>query len=82
MEHFNGPQTKFISDSLYKHPVNAGFSLAGGLIKQTTAASDWSVRLQCTDRSQGVVAAFNQEKALVGAFFVITNLRMDFRFKL
>ena len=25
-----------------------------------------------------VVAAFNQEKALVGAFFVITNLRMDF----
>ena len=25
-----------------------------------------------------VVAAFNQEKALVGAFSVITNLRMDF----
>ena len=24
-----------------------------------------------------VVAAFNQEKALVGAFFVITNLRME-----
>ena len=24
-----------------------------------------------------VVAAFNQEKALVGAFSVITNLRMD-----
>ena len=21
MEHFNGPQTKFICDSLYKHPV-------------------------------------------------------------
>ena len=21
MEHFNGPQTKFIGDSLYKHPV-------------------------------------------------------------
>ena len=26
---------------------------------------------------KAVVAAFNQEKALVGAFFVITNLRMD-----
>ena len=25
-----------------------------------------------------VVAAFNQEKALVGAFSVITNLRMEF----
>ena len=25
----------------------------------------------------GVVAAFNQEKALVGAFSVITNLRME-----
>ena len=31
---------------------------------------------------KAVVAAFNQEKALVGAFSVITNLRMDFRFKL
>ena len=29
-----------------------------------------------------VVAAFNKEKALVGAFFLITNLRMDPRFKL
>ena len=29
-----------------------------------------------------VVAAFNQEKALVGAFSVITNFRMDLRFKL
>ena len=27
---------------------------------------------------KAVVAAFNQEKALVGAFSVITNLRMDF----
>ena len=26
---------------------------------------------------KAVVAAFNQEKALVGAFSVITNLRMD-----
>ena len=26
---------------------------------------------------QAVVAAFNQEKALVGDFFVITNLRME-----
>ena len=26
---------------------------------------------------KGVVAAFNQEKALVGAFSVITNLRME-----
>ena len=29
-----------------------------------------------------VVAAFNQEKALVGAFSVITNLRVDLRLKL
>ena len=28
------------------------------------------------------VAAFNQEKALVGAFSVITNLRVDIRFQL
>ena len=27
---------------------------------------------------KAVVAAFNQEKALVGAFSVITNLRMEF----
>ena len=27
---------------------------------------------------KAVVAAFNQEKALVGAFSVITNLRMNF----
>ena len=26
---------------------------------------------------KAVVAAFNQEKALVGAFFLITNLRME-----
>ena len=31
---------------------------------------------------KAVVAAFNQEKALVGAFSVITNLRVDFCFKL
>ena len=31
---------------------------------------------------KAVVAAFNEEKALVGAFSVITNLQMDLRFKL
>ena len=31
---------------------------------------------------KAVVAAFNHEKALVGAFSVITKLRMDLRFKL
>ena len=31
---------------------------------------------------KAVVAAFNQEKALVGAFSVIRNLRRDLRFKL
>ena len=31
---------------------------------------------------KAVVAAFKQEKALVGAIFVITNLRKDLRFKL
>ena len=29
-----------------------------------------------------LVGAFNQEKALVGAFSVIRNLRMDLRFEL
>ena len=29
-----------------------------------------------------LVGAFNQEKSLVGAFSVITNLRVDLRFKL
>ena len=29
---------------------------------------------------KAVVAAFNEEKALVGAFSVITNLRIDLRF--
>ena len=31
---------------------------------------------------KAVVAAFNQEKALVGAFSVITTLLVDLRFKL
>ena len=31
---------------------------------------------------KAVVAAFNKEKALVGAFSVIANLRMDLRFQL
>ena len=31
----------------------------------------------CLAYVKAVVAAFNQEKALVGAFSVITNLRMD-----
>ena len=30
---------------------------------------------------KALVGAFNQEKNLVGAFSVITNLRMDLRFK-
>ena len=30
---------------------------------------------------KAVVAAFNQEKALVGAFFVITNLCVDLPFQ-
>ena len=35
-------------------------------------------RTQCVFNVKAVVAVFNQEKALVGAFSVITNLRMDF----
>ena len=31
----------------------------------------------CVLNVKAVVAAFNQEKALVGAFCVITNLRME-----
>ena len=31
---------------------------------------------------KALVGAFNQEKAQVGAFSVITNLRIDLRFKL
>jgi len=36
--------------------VNASFPLTGGLIKQTTAAADWSLRLQRTDRDQCAVS--------------------------
>ena len=31
---------------------------------------------------KALVGVFNQEKALIGAFSVITNLRMDLHFKL
>ena len=31
---------------------------------------------------KALIGAFNQEKVLVGAFSVITSLRMDLRFKL
>ena len=31
---------------------------------------------------KALVGTFNQEKTLVGAFFVITDLRVDLRFKL
>ena len=33
--------------------------------------------LKCVLNVKAVVATFNQEKALVGAFSVITNLRME-----
>ena len=36
----------------------------------------------CVLNVKAVVAAFNQEKALVGAFLVITNLQMDLRLNL
>ena len=35
------------------------------------------IMVKVTTRVKAVVAAFNQEKVLVGAFSVITNLRMD-----
>ena len=44
------------------------------------AGNEFSRILKCLDRSlnvKKVVAAFNQEKAPVGAFSVITNLRME-----
>ena len=31
---------------------------------------------------KAIVAAFNHEKALVGAFYVITNRRVDLRYQL
>ena len=37
----------------------------------------WGQRPFSVLNVKGVVAAFNQEKALVGAFTVITNLRME-----
>ena len=36
-----------------------------------------SPMINCVLNVKAVVAAFNQEKALVGAFSVITNLRME-----
>ena len=35
LEHFNGPQTKFICDSLYKHPVHK----VGDYIHLTTTST-------------------------------------------
>ena len=43
------------------------------------------IYIMCTSfggDNKALVGAFNQEKALVGAFSVITNLWMDLRFKL
>ena len=50
--------------------------------KAPTRAFSWSLNVKLGPRRKGnkgraVVAAFNQEKALVGAFSVITNLRME-----
>ena len=48
----------------------------------------WEVYVPCLKcliivlNVKALVGAFIQEKALVGAFSVITNLRMDLRFKL
>ena len=36
-----------------------------------------TIRVNSVLNVKAVVAAFNQEKALVGAFSVITNLRME-----
>ena len=36
----------------------------------------------CALNVKALADTFNQEKALVGAFSVITNLRVDLRFKL
>ena len=52
--------------------VNTLLPLAGGLIKQTTAAADWSVHLQRTDRSQG---AFSWLKAATTTFTFKTLFR-------
>ena len=47
--------------------VNACLLLAGGLIKQTTAAADWSVHLQRTARSQGAHSTLH---CIVGTCFL------------
>ena len=43
----------------------------------------WDVRSRLSaERNKNSLAAVNQEKALVGLFSVITNLRMALHFKL
>ena len=44
MEHLNGPQTKFIGDSLYKHPVHisAGYDYPQNLLRNVARAASLS----------------------------------------
>ena len=49
--------------------------------KDPTRAFSW-LKVPSVFDVKVLVGTLNQEKALVGAFSVITNLRMDLRFKL
>ena len=46
LEHFNGPQTKFIGNSLYKHPVDTqgyNFHLHQSLAEKLKAQERWFI---------------------------------------
>ena len=61
------------------HQHNYHFIRDGWLLRVNACSAEC---LNSVLNVKAVVAAFNQEKALVGAFSVITNLRIDLRFKL
>ena len=72
---------------------HSGLELATNLLEVFTIMENWLSHLRCKDYRDGrfcfaeclnsvlkvkvLVGAFNQEKALVGAFSVIKNLRME-----
>ena len=75
-------------------PVLGSLSLSGleletnvhtnckGLQSQRHLLKGWAALRHYGIQPNAVVAAFNQEKALVGAFSVKPNLRMDLRLQL
>ena len=62
--HFNGPQTKFICDSLYKHPVDGSGGCGGPVTPETPSRgtlgrdTDNRCSVTVTDRGSGVCCSY------------------------